>query len=161
MESLTGRGTTFVILLPAASGGIPGIHSESIPARQTQDDRPVLVMDDEEMIRCVAGAILRELGYAPVMCADGAEAVRLYREYLEQNRRFSAVILDMTVPGGVGGKAAAEQIRMIDPNAALFISTGYATDSLLDDSGVSLFNGMIKKPYNVSAFSKAFAIGVT
>ena len=154
VESPQGGGSTFEMLLPAASDTIGKAPSRSSQTRPVCHGKPVLVMDDEEMIRSLAAAMLSELGHSPVTCADGAEAVRLYREYMERNRPFAAVILDMTVPGGMGGKAAAEGIRAIDPDAVLFISSGYGTDSLCDDAGVNLFNGALKKPYSLSQFAR-------
>ncbi|TLN04226.1 response regulator [bacterium] len=117
-------------------------------------NKTVLVMEDEEMIRSRAAAMLSELGCTPVTWADGAEAVKLYRESMELNQPFAAVILDMTVPGGMGGTVAAEKIRALDPDAVLIISSGYGTDTLLDTNGVNLFDGAIKKPYNMSQFAR-------
>jgi CheY-like chemotaxis protein len=154
VDSSPEGGATFEMILPAAPDAICKTPSRSAETRPMSQGKPVLVMDDEEMIRSLAGAMLSELGYSPVTSADGAEAVRLYRESLEQNRPFAAAILDMTVPGGMGGKVAAEQIRAMDPDAVLFISSGYGTDSLLDNNGVNLFNGAIKKPYSMSQFAR-------
>lgn len=106
-------------------------------------------MDDEEMIRELAGEMLEELGYTAVTCADGAEAVALYREYCEKGTPFAVVILDMTVPGGMGGKDAAVLIRDFDPEAVLIISTGYTIDASDAMEKDSLFRGMVSKPYNV------------
>lgn len=150
-------GATFEMLLPAAPDGILKASSRSPATVPLLHGKPVLVMDDEEMIRSLADAMLTRLGYSPVTCADGAEAVRLYRESLERDRPFAAVILDMTVPGGMGGKAAAERIRALDPDALLFISSGYGTDNLCDDDGVNLFNGSLKKPYSMARLARVIS----
>jgi len=153
VESAEGSGSSFEMLLPAAADTTGETPLRSPGNQPLQHENPILVMDDEEMIRSIAAAMLSELGHASVTCCDGEEAVRLYREALGRHQPFSAVILDMTVPGGMGGKAAAEQIRAMDPEAVLIISSGYGTDSLLDDNGVNLFNGAIKKPYSMSRFA--------
>lgn len=157
VDSSTGTGSTFEMVLPAASGTIRETQPQTCEQHPMTDRASVLVMDDEEMIRTVAASMLTQLGYTPITCADGAEAIRLYREALDSNEPFTAVILDMTVPGGMGGKEAAEKIRGIDSEAVLIISSGYRTESIFDNDGVNLFNGAVKKPYNLSQLARVIA----
>ena len=154
VESVPGNGATFEILLPAA----PGITEDSLPekfeGRTRSDSKRILVMDDEEMIRSLTERILSRLGYQAVTCADGAEALRLYQDSMKSNEPFSAVILDMTVPGGMGGRETAQRIRALDKEAVLIISSGYSTESLVGKSGENVFNASIKKPYNLAQFAR-------
>ena len=154
VSSLLGTGTTFDILIPAADE-MPGRSDavlEQLPT--TRPGKSILVMDDEEVIRSLASDMLEELGYTTVTCAEGAEAVRIYREYRERGEAFAAVILDMTVPGGMGGKEAAERIRCIDPNAVLVISSGYSVDLGSADRDNVLFSGIVPKPYNFQQLAR-------
>lgn len=154
VESSPGTGTTFEILLPAAPGISQDLQREKFEGRTLNDSKRILVMDDEEMIRSLARSMLSRLGCKAVTCSDGAEALRLYQDSLQSNEPFSAVILDMTVPGGMGGKEAAEKIRVLDKDAVLIISSGYSTDSLIGVTGENLFNASIKKPYNLGQFAR-------
>jgi len=154
VESVPGDGTTFEILLPAAPGTTQNSLPEMFEGRTRSDSKRILVMDDEEMIRSLAQSILSRLGYIAVTCPDGDEALRLYQDSLKSDEPYSAVILDMTVPGGMGGKETAERIRAFDKDAVLIISSGYSTDSLVGESGENVFNASIKKPYNLSQFAR-------
>jgi PAS domain S-box-containing protein len=152
--SRPGCGTTFDILLPAADE----MHGEStaVPEKlpTTIPGKSILVMDDEEMIRSMASAMLEELGYTVVTCADGTEAVKLYRESKESGEAFAAVLLDMTVPGGMGGKDAAKRIRSIDPGAVLVISSGYSVDLEIAERDNVFFSGSVAKPYNLHELAR-------
>ena len=114
----------------------------------------VLVMDDNEDIRAVAQAILEELGYTVECVADGAEAVGLYMKRQEQGMPFSAVILDLTVPGGVGGKEAVERLLKIDPAVKAVVSSGYSTDPVMANFRERGFSAVLGKPYRPQEMSK-------
>ncbi len=114
-------------------------------------------MDDEEMIRELARKMLGYLGYEAVVCADGVEAVNLYREQCAQGKPFAAVILDMTIPGGMGGLEAARQLVEIDPDAILIVSSGHSAESALTGEKDSPFRGAVTKPYNVKQLSEVLS----
>ncbi|HWI41403.1 MAG TPA: ATP-binding protein, partial [Verrucomicrobiae bacterium] len=156
VTSTIGVGTRFEIRLPAAG---EGKREEDAAAGTctTAGSGCILVMDDEEMVRCLAVAMLEELGYAATSCSDGAEAVALYMERAERGRPFDAVLLDLTVPGGMGGKEAAARIREFDRCARLIISSGYSHEVLGEDAG-SMFAGAVKKPYNVAQLAAALEV---
>jgi signal transduction histidine kinase/ActR/RegA family two-component response regulator len=158
--SKLGKGSTFTLLLPAPSektdDEIFAYESgDTVPAPLS--DMPVLVMDDEEMIRELVAEMLTTLGYKGITCADGTEAVSLYREHWAKGEPFAAVILDMTIPGGMGGKEAAKQILNIDPGAILITSSGYDAESDLTAGTNAFFRGVISKPYNVQKLSQELA----
>jgi PAS domain S-box-containing protein len=115
----------------------------------------ILVMDDEEMIRDIAEAMLTHLGYNVTTCSNGKEAVESYRESLNTNTPFRAVIVDLTIPGGVGGLKAAEQILAITPKASLIVSSGYSNDPIMANYRKYGFSAAIGKPYSVAEFEMA------
>lgn len=150
VESELGKGTTFTICLPSVPGPIQ-------PAAPTQErnDHPIdergriLVMDDEGMVRDVACAMLRQMGYAVVDAADGDETLRLYREGRETGKPFDAVIMDLTIPGGMGGKETIRKLREIDPHVVAIVSSGYSGDPIMAEYRQHGFNAVIGKPYSV------------
>lgn len=112
-------------------------------------------MDDEEAIRVLATDLLQHLGYQVVTCAKGEEAVRLYREAHEAGEPFSAAIMDLTVPAGMGGKEAARQIQGFDPRARLIVSSGYSNDPVMARYADHGFCGAVVKPYRFAELQAA------
>jgi PAS domain S-box-containing protein len=125
VESEEGRGTTFTIYLPATEKDFRDKDEK------VQTDHPVtagggrlMIMDDEEMIRVMVGKMLGRLGFETVSAADGEEAIRLYQEAIDQEDPIRGVIMDLTIPGGMGGKEAVIEILKIDPGAKVIVSSG-------------------------------------
>jgi CheY-like chemotaxis protein len=110
-------------------------------------------MDDEEMIRNMATAMLEQLGYRVTTCANGEEAVALYKAAFEVGVPFSAVIMDLTIPGGMGGEKAARAILDIDAQAQLIVSSGYSNDRIMADFRRYGFGAVVFKPYSVAEIS--------
>ena len=107
-------------------------------------------MDDEDLIRNLAGAMLEELGYRVRTCVNGEEAIALYRAAREAGAPYSAVIMDLTIPGGMGGREAAERILAFDPTARLIVSSGYSNDPVMADHARFGFCASIEKPYRAA-----------
>jgi PAS domain S-box-containing protein len=146
-ESEPGVGTTFTLYLRASDRPVkvrPDAHQGSLSGRGR-----ILVMDDQDRIRDVAGRILRYLGYEPAFARDGVEAVALYAEALRSGKPFAAVILDLTVPGGMGGTDAIERLRAIDPGVRAIASSGYSMDPTMAEFREHGFAGRMAKPYGV------------
>ncbi|HWR97178.1 MAG TPA: ATP-binding protein, partial [Candidatus Methanoperedens sp.] len=152
VASAPGGGTTIRVYLPAT-------HTAPLPASSQGEEivpgrGPVLVMDDEEFVRSVAAEILRTLGYTPVTAEDGDRALELYRRASERGEPFRAVIMDLTIPGGVGGKEAVGRLLAIDPKARVIVSSGYSNDPVMARYPDFGFKGVILKPYSVGTFSR-------
>jgi CheY-like chemotaxis protein len=107
-------------------------------------------MDDEEMICDLTSAILGDLGYRVTTCSNGQEAIDLYRAAFQAGVPFQAVIMDLTIPGGMGGKEAAQNILDIDPKACLIVSSGYSHDQIVADYRDFGFSGVAVKPYTAN-----------
>jgi PAS domain S-box-containing protein len=154
VSSEVGKGSCFEILLPADPGSAPEAVPAAVPGFQAGNGR-ILVMDDEESLREVLLEMLTALGYAPVSCSSGSEAICRYQEALARGDRFTAVILDLTVPGGMGGKEAAEQLRTMDQAVVLIAASGYSNDPVMADFRAFGFDGTVAKPFQVPQLAEA------
>ena len=110
-------------------------------------------MDDEAVIRKILEAALAKLGYASVSVADGQAALDAYQEAMKEDDPFDAVILDITVPGGMGGEEAIELLKAIDPDVKGIVSSGYATGGAMSMPQLLGFRGVIAKPYSIQELS--------
>jgi CheY-like chemotaxis protein len=144
-ESEVGVGSTFSIYLPASAQHLPSVQ-KTLP---TAGAGRILAMDDEEAIRELLSEILAILGYEAVCTRDGAAAVAAYENAHAAGQPFAAVILDITVPGGLGGKEAMAHLRAIDPQVKAIISSGYANDPIMANFAQYGFSGVVTKPYTV------------
>ena len=114
----------------------------------------ILFMDDEQMIREIAGQMLRKLGYEVEFARDGEEAIKLYSKAKESRETFDAVIMDLTVPGGMGGKEAIQRLKEIDPKVKAIVSSGYFNDPVMSDFREYGFRGVFAKPYKIEDLSR-------
>lgn len=154
--SSPGRGSCFAVYLPASPDRQPDPVAVKADGVLSGSGR-VLVMDDEEMIRDVATEILLFLGYEVESCANGHDAVERFRQARENGAPFSAVILDLTVPDGMGGREAAALMREIDPRAVLIVSSGYSHDPVTANFRDYGFSGAIPKPFDVQQLGEELA----
>ena len=145
------HGTTFAITLPAQQGSAPQ-QSQSAARAQAAEEVAggrILLMDDEDSIREMATAALSMFGYHPVVAREGDEMLKLYREALLAGIPFDAVIMDLTVPGGMGGKEAVKKLLELDPQARAIASSGYSADPVMANYLEYGFAGIVSKPYSL------------
>jgi PAS domain S-box-containing protein len=153
VDSRAGSGTTISVFLPVRRREAPhGCGKPDVPAGR---NGKVLVMDDEDMVREVALRMLEAMGYRGFGATDGTDAVRSYRDAMHAGEPFDAVILDLTVPGGVGGKEAVTALLEIDPDANVIVSSGYSHDPVMSRYAEHGFRGVIAKPYQPAALDQA------
>jgi signal transduction histidine kinase len=150
-SSVPGQGSTFTIYLPAHAEA--QITTAPSPLFANGEGR-ILVMDDEESIRLMLGEMLRYLGYDVQCVAEGKEALDRYQEAFHTQRPFSAVILDLTVPGGLGGKDIMRQLQEFDPHVKGIIASGYCNDPVISRYSAFGFHGVVAKPFRLMELSQ-------
>jgi len=150
VESRLGAGTTFYIYLPASDKIVPKKEDVHLMSGQGR----ILVMDDEAPLRKVVGKILEKLGYESDFAKDGAEAILLFKQAKESGKPYDAVILDLTVPGGMGGKETIKKLLEIDPEVKAIVSSGYSDAPVLADFRAYGFKAVMPKPFELRSLSK-------
>ncbi|MBA3004275.1 MAG: PAS domain S-box protein [Desulfurivibrio sp.] len=154
VQSEPGKGTLFSIYLPSTGKIPPAEKPAEIQAQLTKGYGKILVMDDEELIRNVSTAMLTKLGYEPHTASDGEEAITRYLQAQKEGQPFDLVIMDLTVPGGMGGKEAISHLRKLDPQIRAVVSSGYANDPIMANFSEYGFCGVAPKPFSLQDFSK-------
>ena len=153
VDSRIGAGTSFHVYLPASCESVAqpaGMKQLHVVGRGS-----VLIMDDEDMVRDICAEILKRFGYEVETVPDGREAVERYEQRFKEGKRFDAVILDLTVPAGMGGREAVQDILRIDPAAKVLVSSGYSNDPVMAEYASYGFCGLVPKPYSMQSLSEA------
>lgn len=146
-------GTVFEIFIPSLGKSMP-LEEKKSSVALTKNSGTVLVMDDDGLVRKSVCMVLESIGYSTTACAEGSEAVLQYKKAMDEGRLFDAVILDLTVPGGMGGQEAVARILELDPSAMVFVSSGYSDNSVIADYDRYGFCGVLKKPYDAQELDR-------
>jgi PAS domain S-box-containing protein len=152
ISSVVGKGTKVTIRIPATE---ENAASEPEALKVERGSGRILVMDDERIILEITSEVLTELGYSVEVAVDGKEALEKYRESMSAGRKFDAVIMDLTIPGGMGGKEAIQRLLNMDPGAKAIVSSGYSNDPVMANFLDYGFAGVVPKPYKISELSKS------
>jgi signal transduction histidine kinase/ActR/RegA family two-component response regulator len=151
-ESRSGQGTVFMIDLPASHGSpapqVPMV-SEILPGTER-----ILAMDDEEGLRVLLKTLLASLGYEVQTARDGAEAIALCEDAKARGTSFDAVLLDLTVSGGMGGIEAVARLKELDPSVKLIVSSGYSDATVMSNFRKYGFDDVLPKPWRIAEVSQ-------
>ncbi|MBN2160868.1 MAG: PAS domain S-box protein [Spirochaetes bacterium] len=147
VASTEGKGTSFSVFLPATERAA----TPKQPSNENTKLGPgrVLLMDDEEMVLDVGLKILTRLGFSVRGVRDGREAIELYKKAKLEGKPFDLIIMDLTVPGGMGGKEAIGILKTFDPAVKAIVSSGYSNDPVMASYQDFGFCGVVAKPYSI------------
>lgn len=153
VQSTPGKGSTFIVYLPATDKEpVDETPSEDEDIRGTGK---VLIMDDEEIVRDAVTSLLEYLGYQVETAAEGRETLEKYIQAHTSGVPFDVVIMDLTIPGGMGGREAVRELRKYDPDARVIVSSGYNTDPIMAHHEKYGFDGVVPKPYQLEDLGRA------
>ena len=147
VNSAKGKGTTFNIYLPA-SQNIVETRKREIKG-STKNEGRILVLEDNEAIIKTLRYILNKSGFEAEYSMDGTEAIQIYKKAMESDQRFDAVMLDLTIPGGMGGKECMKKLKSIDPDIKGIVCSGYSDGTVIANYAKYGFCDVISKPYQV------------
>lgn len=157
VESKLGIGTTFTIYMPANSEEKTSRRRLSNRTGLSQYDGRILIMDDEETVRNIASRILSRFGFEVEVAEDGAKAIRLYQNARENKKPFDAVLIDLTIPGGMGGKETIKSLLKFDPSVKAIVSSGYSNDPIMSEYKKYGFKGVLAKPYRFDSLGRVIS----
>lgn len=153
-DSESGIGTSFHIYLPAVVEPKKKTEPEEEKQKFAQYEGRVLIMDDKSFIRKAAQRALNLFGFEVNGAEDGEEAITLYKEAMEKGTPYNVVILDLTIPGAMGGLKTLKELRKINPEVKAVVSSGYSDDPVMADHVKFGFNSIIKKPYEYTELAE-------
>lgn len=148
------EGASFSIYLPVSEQPLEAITDEVYVTKGGKTKGLVLVMDDEEMLYEMTEQLLENLGYKAVHAADGVQAIEIYQQKHKSDSPIDAILMDLTIPGGMGGEEAVSKILDIDPNVKAIVSSGYSNDSVMANYRDYGFKGALSKPYKLNDLSE-------
>ncbi len=154
VDSKVGAGTTFTIFLPSFFNELPEASEGEASAPLHEGEGRILVMDDEEVVREVAGEILSSFGYSVDYAGDGSEAVERYSTAKAAGKPYDLIIMDLTIQGGIGGEEAIKRLRDLDPGVKAIVSSGYSNDPIMANFSEYGFSGVLNKPYQILEMSQ-------
>jgi len=148
LESVLGSGTTITVFLPASRNVEPQA-TESMQESPPRFNRRVLVLEDERIVRDVLLKMFTRIGCKCSFAENGVDAIYAYEKARESGFPFDMVVLDLTVPGGMGGQETMQRLTEVDPNVVAVVSSGYVNDPVIADCERFGFKATIIKPYSM------------
>jgi PAS domain S-box-containing protein len=152
-DSTPGSGALFLLYVPATDCAVDS-SPVAPPALLPQGRGRILVMEDDPVLLEIASEMLDRLGFTAHTCANGESAISAYTKSLESDSPFLAVIMDLTIAGGMGGREAAARILALDPDANLIVSSGYSVDPIMAHPAEFGFKSVLPKPYSLMDLGK-------
>ena len=148
VKSEPGKGSTFIVWLPAIE--IVEVKDETVAVLGPVGRKcRILLMDDEPLVRNIAGEMIRSLGHEVEFAVNGEEAIAMYRKSLLSDSKFDIVVLDLTIRGGMGGEEVIKALLEIDPAIKAVVSSGYADSSAISQYQALGFRACLAKPYSI------------
>jgi two-component system, cell cycle sensor histidine kinase and response regulator CckA len=154
VKSISNKGTVFTIYLPATKKTVQEVLPSQPAISKTEQKRTIMVMDDEPMVRNMMKRILSHYGHEVLLVENGHQAIALYNEYFINNRLIDLIIMDLTIPGGMGGKDTIPEILKINRDAKVIVASGYSNNSVLANYKDYGFAGSIVKPFQTEELHK-------
>jgi CheY-like chemotaxis protein len=145
VESISGKGSCFHIYLPANKN--EHVQNDAVLSLVHKGAGKVLLMDDEELVRDIAGTMLGDMGYTVIEAKDGEEALTLCVEAEKNGESIYCAFFDLTIPGGMGGKEAIVKLREFAPEMPVFASSGFSEDPVIACPTEFGFTDSICKPF--------------
>ena len=132
---------------------------EAAPAQEIEDESliqrsgRILLMDDDQAVRSITERMIRKLGFEVLEASHGAKALRIYQDHLQKGKTIDLVIVDLTVPRGMGGLETGRKLLEIDPGCRLVVSSGYSDDPVMANYHEYGFHGSLAKPFSLHQLS--------
>ncbi len=150
IDSVVDKGTRVRVLLPAISDKTADEGNTAVNRPVAAERQKILLMDDELMIRDIGKLMLGSMGHEVTLASDGETAVKEYKNAFAAGKPFDIIILDLTIPGGMGGKDVAKILKQFDPDLKAIVSSGYADDPVVANFKEYGFSATLSKPYDMA-----------
>ena len=149
VNSALGVGSTFIIYLPAESSKLPEQTNKKIEHHTHTVQGRIMIMDDDKMVREIAGQMLQHMGYEIIFAENGDEAITLFTENMSTDKHIDLIIMDLTIPGGMGGQETVKEIHRVAPNTKVVVASGYSNDPVMANYQEYGFLAAISKPFQL------------
>lgn len=152
VRSKLGEGTTFTIILMASTGAIVEAESQNMPVLKGVGR--ILVMDDDQAVLLITCRMIRLLGFEVIAAEHGGQAIELYKGQMQRGEAIDLVLMDLTIPKGMGGQETIKEMLKIDPECRAIVASGYSNDPVMAHYGDYGFKASLVKPFDVRHLSQ-------